>query len=71
MDMFVDLRGIFTGFIVTFDDISSFAVSAIGAMIEFMTELVAVILGGDDAVSGVDCKRKISCGHYFTSFFRI
>ena len=36
------------------DDLSSFAVSAIGAMMEFITELVAVILGGDDEVSGVD-----------------
>lgn len=42
------------------DDMSSFAVSAMGAMMEFITELVAVILGGDDEVSGVDCK-KIKC----------
>lgn len=57
----VVLRGIFTGFIVTLDDdMSSFAVSAMGAMMEFITELVAVILGGDDEVSGVDCK-KIKC----------
>lgn len=48
MDMIVDFWGIFTGLIVTFEElISSFAVSAIGVITEFKTELVAVILGGD------------------------
>lgn len=66
MDMLVVLRGILTGFIVTLDDMSSFAVSAIGAMMEFITELVAVILGGDDDVSGVDCKKKSIWSKYFS-----
>lgn len=30
-----------------------------GVIIEFTTELVVVILGGDETVSGVDCREKI------------